>query len=112
MKQNSQLYKGSLSTIILKLLSQNDKMYGYEITKAVHKLSEGSLVLTEGALYPSLHKLEAEGILTTTVETIGNRQRKYYLITKHGKKEFILKLKAMEEYFNQMQKILQLKPAI
>ena len=54
---NSKLYKGSLSTIILKLLSKEDKMYGYEITQRVKELTKGELKITEGALYHALHKL-------------------------------------------------------
>ena len=40
---NQKLYKGSLQTIILKLLAQNDKMYGYEITQKVKELTKGEL---------------------------------------------------------------------
>ena len=60
--KNSQLYKGSLNTIIMKLLEENGKMYGYEITQKVKAITQGELNITEGALYPALHKLEAEGI--------------------------------------------------
>ena len=60
---NSKLYKGSLSTIILKLLAENNKMYGYEMTQRVKELTQGELTITEGALYPALHKLEADGFL-------------------------------------------------
>ena len=45
---NQKLYKGSLQTIILKLLAQNDKMYGYEITQKVKELTKGELKITEG----------------------------------------------------------------
>ena len=61
--KNSQLYKGSLNTIIMKLLEENGKMYGYEITQRVKAITLGELTITEGALYPALHKLEAEGLL-------------------------------------------------
>jgi DNA-binding PadR family transcriptional regulator len=53
---NQKLYKGSLQTIILRLLESNDKMYGYEITQKVKELTNGELHITEGALYPALHK--------------------------------------------------------
>ena len=111
MKPNIQLFKGSLNTIILKLLKENDKMYGYEITKKVKELSSGNLQLTEGALYPALHKLEAEGQLTVTVEHIGNRNRKYYSLTKQGVKETNNKLQEVAEFIAQMQQILNLKLA-
>ena len=48
--QSKELLKGTLQTIILKLLSGNEKMYGYEITQRVKNLSDGKLILTEGAL--------------------------------------------------------------
>ena len=79
--KNSQLYKGSLNTIIMKLLEENGKMYGYEITQKVKAITLGELNITEGALYPALHKLEAEGLLDVEVEKVDNRLRKYYKLT-------------------------------
>ena len=111
MKQNSQLFKGSLTTIILKLLNEQERMYGYEITKKVKDLSEGDLQLTEGALYPALHKLEADGLVQVSIEHIGNRQRKYYSLTKNGKKEVVTKLRELKDFFQQMQLVLDLKLA-
>jgi PadR family transcriptional regulator PadR len=58
-----ELLKGTLQTIILKVLKDHGRMYGYEITQRVKELSDSRLLLTEGALYPTLHKLEAEGLL-------------------------------------------------
>lgn len=110
MKGNNQLFKGSLTTILLKLLSENERMYGYEITKKVKEITAGSLVLTEGALYPALHKLEADGLLEVSIENMGNRPRKYYSLTKKGKKESITELKELVSFFEQMQQLLQLKP--
>ena len=112
MSQNTQLFKGSLTSIILKLLSEKDKMYGYEITKKVKELTNGSLSFTEGALYPSLHKLEAEGLLSVSVEHFENRQRKYYSLTKNGKKEMKIRISAFQDFLSQMQSVLNLKPAI
>ena len=72
--KNSQLYKGSLNTIIMKLLEENGKMYGYEITQKVKAITQGELNITEGALYPALHKLEAEGLLDVEIEKV-DRER-------------------------------------
>jgi DNA-binding PadR family transcriptional regulator len=44
----------------------------------------GELNITEGALYPALHKLEAEGILDVEIEKVDNRMRKYYKLTEAG----------------------------
>jgi DNA-binding PadR family transcriptional regulator len=109
MKPNNQLFKGSLTTIVLKLLSETERMYGYEITKKVRELSDGSLVLTEGALYPALHKLEADGLVQASIEKVGNRPRKYYSLTKNGKKEVKNKLEELKAFIWQMQHVLDLK---
>ena len=109
MKQNNPLFKGSLSTIILKLLSEEQKMYGYEITKKVKELSGGDLSLTEGALYPALHKLEADGHITANIEQVDNRMRKYYSLTQQGKEEAANKLSELQDFFKQLQSVLQLK---
>ena len=103
------LYKGSLQTIILKLLEQEDKMYGYEITQKVRELTKGELKITEGALYPALHKLEAEGLLDVEIVNIGNRLRKYYKLTEQGTKETINRLAELEEFIKTMQFIVNPK---
>lgn len=84
---SSELLKGTLSTIILKLLSERQRMYGYEITQHVKEITKGEIVLTEGALYPMLHKLEAEGHIRTEKESIGKRVRRYYRLTETGNTE-------------------------
>lgn len=81
------LLKGTLKTIVLKLLLENKKMYGYELTREVQRISQGKVKLTYGALYPALHKLESERLLTTTKKEVDNRLRKYYSLTSKGMKE-------------------------
>lgn len=100
---NSKLYKGSLNTIILKLLTEHDKMYGYEITQKVKALTKGELLITEGALYPALHKLEAEGLLDVEIQKVDNRLRKYYKLTEQGTKETVNRLDELAEYLKIME---------
>ncbi len=83
----STLYKGCLEPIVMRLLKDNDRMYGYQITRMVKEITKGELQITEGALYPLLHKLEEQGIVETEIENVGNRARKYYTLTKAGKKQ-------------------------
>ena len=106
---NSKLYKGSLVTIILKLLNEHDKMYGYEITHKVKAITKGELTITEGALYPALHKLEAEGLLDVEVAKVDNRLRKYYKLTENGTKETVSKLEELAEYIKTMQALVNPK---
>jgi len=81
---SKELLKGTLKTVIVSLLNDGGRMYGYEITQKVKEVSAEKVLLTEGALYPMLHKLEAEGILETDTVQIGKRVRKYYKLTKSG----------------------------
>lgn len=109
---SSELIKGTLKTIILKLLSDNDKMYGYEITHKVKELTGGKIQLTEGALYPTLHALEAQGILSTDVVNVGNRIRKYYSVTPKGKKVATEKVNEFSEFLDTMIFLLDLQPKL
>ncbi len=103
------LLRGSLDTIILKLLSERDEMYGYEITSMVKEITQGEMQLTEGALYPALHRLEGKGILTTEVRSIGNRMRKYYRLTEEGKTEVNNSLSAMKDFIQSINLIMNPK---
>ena len=107
--KNSQLYKGSLNTIIMKLLEEQGRMYGYEITQKVKEITKGELNITEGALYPALHKLEAEGLLDVEVEKVDNRLRKYYKLTEKGTTETVNRLSELEEFIKNMQTIVNPK---
>ncbi len=106
------MLKGSLQTIILKLLHENDKMYGYEITQKVKEITNGEIKLTEGSLYPSLHKMEAEGILSTSTELVDNRTRKYYSLTKEGHLEVETKLEEARSFIGNLQVLLNLNPKL
>ena len=97
---SSELIKGTLKTIILKLLSDNRKMYGYEITQKVKELTGEKIQITEGALYPTLHALEDEGLVTTEIEYIGKRMRKHYILTKKGKTSTKEKVNELSDFMN------------
>lgn len=100
------LYKGCLEPIILKLLKDNGRMYGYQITQKVKELTLNELQITEGALYPLLHKLESNGVLETEIENIGNRVKKYYTRTKTVKKQTIIIAQEMQLFIQSLQNIL------
>ena len=108
---SNELLKGTLKTIILNLLSENGKMYGYEITQSIKDLTKGEIQITEGSLYPALHGLVAEGLLLTESVSIGKRVRKYYKLTKEGKSETKKKLNEFSDFIFVMQGLLNLKLA-
>lgn len=106
---SKELLKGTLQTIILKLLQENGRMYGYEMTQRVKEQTGGKIQLTEGALYPSLHKLEAEGLLTTDTVTVGKRIRKYYALTPKGSIQTTSKLEEFANFMSTMKFLLNPK---
>lgn len=101
-----ELIKGTLQTIVLSLLSENERMYGYEITQHVKDRTQGEIQLTEGALYPTLHKLEADGLLTTEKVSIGKRVRKYYRLTENGNKQANDKVNEFRRFSETMNDLL------
>jgi PadR family transcriptional regulator, regulatory protein PadR len=107
---SSELIKGTLKTIILKLLVDNKRMYGYEITQKVKELTLDKIKITEGALYPTLHALEAEGLLTTKTEYIGKRVRKYYSLSSAGKAKSKEKISELSNFIGTMISLLDIKP--
>jgi DNA-binding PadR family transcriptional regulator len=107
-----ELIKGSLQTIILKLLSEQEKMYGYQITQEIKKLTAGKITITEAAIYPILHKLKADGELTTEKVSIGERVRIYYSLTQKGNEKAKEKITQLSDYLQTMQMIIHAKPGL
>lgn len=108
----SSLYKGCLEHFVLRLLDNQQRMYGYELTQKVKELTAGDLVITEGALYPLLHRLEAEGLLDAEIEIVDNRQRKYYFLTSKGKKTAPQAATELKRFLENIQSILQPKTSL
>jgi len=107
---SNDLLKGTLKTIVLNLLADKGRMYGYEITQEVDKLSDGKIKLTWGALYPTLHKLEADGLIIAEEYNIGKRVRKYYNLTPEGQKTSRDKVEEFMEFVKIMKQLLKPSP--
>ena len=87
-KISSDLLRGHTDTIILRLLTENDK-YGYEITKRIYQDSGETYELKEATMYSSLKRLEADGnIIAYWGDESSGGRRKYYRITERGKKTY------------------------
>jgi len=85
-------------------------MYGYEITQKVKELTLDRIQITEGALYPTLHALEADKLVTTETEYIGKRIRKYYTLSPTGKAQAREKVKELASFMDTMITLLDIKP--
>lgn len=95
---NNKLYKGTLENLIFQLLRSNHRMYGYEISKMIKEQTNNTMIISESKLYPTLHKLESEGMLEVEIESTGIRLRKYYKLTGLGIKESENKLDELKEF--------------
>lgn len=91
------LVSGSTSMLILRLLEDKD-MYGYEMIETLEKKSKNVFTLKAGTLYPLLHSLEEKNYLISYEKEAGGKIRKYYSITKSGKKYLKSKKEEWQEY--------------
>ena len=85
-KYESQMKKGVLDMLVLKLLERGEK-YGYQIISELKDKSNGRFALKEGTLDPILYRLEDDGLVESQwSEAIGKKvPRKYYVITEAGR---------------------------
>jgi len=84
MSPRDQIRKGSTDFVILSLLV-NRPMYGYEISQQLARRSAGYFEMKEGLLYPSLHRMQQKGWLSTEWREVEGRRRKYYALTSLGR---------------------------
>ena len=81
---NLSLLKGTVDLLILKALSFEAK-HGYAVSEWIHAVTEGTLLLEEGTLYPALHRLEGKGWIESEWGlSENNRRAKYYRLTREG----------------------------
>ena len=82
---DSRLLWGTVEMLILEVVSHGPT-YGYEIAQTVCGRSRGYFELKEGSLYPALHRLERQKLLSSLWREIDGRRRKYYKLTLTGQK--------------------------
>lgn len=105
------LLSGSTSMLILKLLSEKD-MYGYEMIEVLRQRSQNVFELKAGTLYPLLHGLEEKRFLTAYEQEAGGKTRKYYSITKEGRRALEHKREEWDVYAQAVVNVLNLGGAV
>ncbi|NLX07534.1 MAG: PadR family transcriptional regulator [Phycisphaerae bacterium] len=96
------LIKGTVVPIVLAMLKDRP-MYGYEIVRVVNARTNGRFEWREGTLYPALHRLEADGLVTSKWQDGASgpgagRPRKYYSITGKGLAELAHRTAEWKEF--------------
>ncbi len=97
MAVDKSLISGSTTMLILKLLEEKD-MYGYEMIDTLRRKSNYVFELKAGTLYPLLHSLEEKKLLDSYEKEVLGKTRKYYNLTKEGKKQLEKKTEEWQEY--------------
>jgi PadR family transcriptional regulator, regulatory protein PadR len=86
-RTNPDFLNGVPELLILSLLARRP-MYGYELVQTIRQSTAGAIEFGEGCVYPILHRLEAEGLLSSRREAVGGRSRVVYRVTAKGAKQF------------------------
>lgn len=106
MKLKKDVSKGSVTLMVLSVLEKQD-LYGYQMIRYLEGLSYGVFQFNEGTLYPVLHALEKDGMVTSYWDAVeDSRMRKYYHITDKGIKLLNESKKEWEEYVGAVNAVL------
>lgn len=87
MSRPSDLVQGTLDLLLLKILAL-EPLHGWAISRRLRQISRDILKVSDGSLYPALHKLEQEGwIKAEWKPSENNRRAKFYSLTRLGRKQ-------------------------
>lgn len=98
MNRNPNLVRGTLDLLILKALTWEPR-HGYAISEWIEQVTDGSLLMEEGTLYPALHRLHGRGMLDSEWGlSENNRRAKYYSLTPRGRRHLEVEADAWARY--------------
>ncbi len=100
------LLRGTLDMLVLKALIWGPR-HGYAVTEWIRETSGEALQVDDGALYGSLHRLAARGLLETQWGlSANNRKAKYYALTAAGRKELKARAATWDEYARAVARVM------
>jgi PadR family transcriptional regulator PadR len=106
MATKSDLLQGTLDLLILKTLEPGS-MHGWGISLRIQAVSNEVLQVNQGSLYPALHRLEQQGLISSAWgASENNRQAKYYQLTHTGRKQLTKETKNWERLAGAVARIL------
>ncbi len=112
MKIEKSLLSGSTPMLVLSLLRSGDK-YGYEMVEELARRSDDTFQLKEGTLYPLLHSLEKEKLVSSYSKTApSGRERKYYRLTDSGRRQLEVKEKEWHLFSSSVNAVLGYAPSM
>lgn len=107
LRQPKDALRGSLDLLVLKTLSL-EPMHGWGISQRVQQISQGSLEVNQGSLYPALQRLEKAGLVTSEWGTTdNNRQARYYRLSTAGRRELSNELESWRRFATGLEAVLR-----
>jgi PadR family transcriptional regulator PadR len=108
MTRPSDLLPGTLDLLILRTL-QKDALHGWAISERIQQISEDVLQITQGSLYPALHRLEHQGWIEAewAVSELG-RRAKYYRLTTTGRRRLTAETREWDRVANAIGRVMKL----
>jgi DNA-binding PadR family transcriptional regulator len=105
LRVRGEVLKGHLDLILLAALRARPA-YGYALIRDLRERTAGSLDLTEGTIYPVLHRLEEAGYLESSLLTVQSRRRRLYTITPSGHAELDRLLQEWSQFARGVENLL------
>ena len=107
-----ELLRGNTETLLLFLVDELHDTYGYHLIREIERRTQGILQFKEGTVYPTLRKLENEGLIRGQWQEMPNGQeRRYYRITAKGKEALMKKIAVWEDFTTAINLILKPQPS-
>jgi PadR family transcriptional regulator PadR len=111
MSDRADLLPGTLDVLILKAVSLGP-LHGYGVLLRIEQITQGALVVEQGALYPALYRLEHQGLLNSAWGTSDNNRRaKFYTLTAAGRRRLREETKSWNRLAAAMSSALKSRPS-
>lgn len=111
MSRPTDLVQGTLDLLILKILALGPQ-HGWAVGQRLTQLSSEVLQVSEGALYPALHKLEQEGWITAEWRpSENNRRAKFYSLTRLGRRQLARETASWQRLSHAISAVVRLREA-
>lgn len=112
MTKPNDLVQGTLNLLVLKMLAL-EPMNGWSISQRLKQVSRDVLQVSDGSLYPALHKLEQEGWVTSEWrQSENNRRAKFYSLTRAGRKQLVVETNNWERLAQAITAVVRLQEAL
>jgi PadR family transcriptional regulator, regulatory protein PadR len=106
-----ELKRGSTELLILALLEERDR-HGYELAQLIEERSRGQISFHAASLYPSLYRMEDKDLIAGRwVEKAGQRRRRYYSLTKTGRKALASQRSVWDGFFDALNRVARIRHA-